>query len=39
MVQVAGDGSVTPPVPPVWEKVTVSPEIVPPAPDTLAVQE
>jgi len=38
-VQVAGDGSVTLPVPPVWENVIFSPEIVPAAPDTLAVQE
>ena len=35
--QVAGEGSVTLPAP-VWEKVTVSPEIVPDAPDTVAVQ-
>jgi len=38
-VQVAGDGSVTAPAPPVCEKLIVSPEIVPAAPDTLAVQD
>jgi len=37
-VQVAGDGSVTLPVPPVWEKLTVSPEMMPPQPDTVALQ-
>jgi hypothetical protein len=36
---VAEDDSLTLPVPPVWEKVTVSPEMVPVAPDTVAVQD
>jgi hypothetical protein len=36
--QVAEAGSVTLPVPPVWEKLTVSPEMMPPQPDTVAVQ-
>jgi len=35
--QVAGDRKLTAPVPPVWEKAIVSPEIVPEAPDTVAV--
>jgi hypothetical protein len=38
-VQVAGDGSVTLPVPAVWEKVTDSPERLTVAPDTVAVQD
>jgi hypothetical protein len=39
-VQVTGDGNVTLPfVPPVWEKLTASPEIVPFPPETLAVQD
>ncbi|MDA4115057.1 MAG: hypothetical protein OK442_00710 [Thaumarchaeota archaeon] len=38
-VQVAGDGSVTLPVPAVWEKVTVSPVMMLVAPDTEAVQD
>jgi len=37
MAQVAGDGKFTAPVPPVWENAIVSPEIVPEAPDTVAV--
>src|SRR5579863_1687822 len=36
---VAGDGRLTIPAPPVREKVTVSPEMVPVAPDTVAVQD
>lgn len=38
-VQVAGVGRVTLPVPPVWEKVTVSPVRELTAPDTVAVQD
>ena len=38
ITQVAGDAGVTTPVPAVWEKAIFSPEIVPEAPDTVAVQ-
>jgi hypothetical protein len=38
-MQLAGDGSVTLPVPAVWEKVTVSPAREFAAPDTVAVQD
>jgi hypothetical protein len=38
-VQLAGEGSVTLPVPAVWEKVTVSPAREFAAPDTVAVQD
>src|SRR5580693_7577142 len=38
-VQVAGDGSVTLPAPPVWEKVTVSPVSELDAPDMVAAQD
>ena len=37
--QVAGDGKVTAPAPPVCENFTVSAEIVPAAPETVAVQD
>ena len=38
MAQVGGEGSVTLPFPPAWEKVSFSPEMAPPQPDTVAVQ-
>jgi len=38
-VQVAGVASVTPPVPPVWEKLAFSPETAPAQPETLTVQD
>jgi hypothetical protein len=36
-MQVPDEGNETPPIPPVSEKVMVSPEIFPAAPETLAV--